>query len=98
MGHSLIPYLYDGYRDPHRLIYSSEASGAKRKEHQRSVTGLRWKMIRWLDENKEFLYDLKKDPKEKRNVISKHPKVAKKLRKELNRVLEREAIDTIPLE
>ncbi len=98
-GHSLFPYIYDGYRNPDRLIFSAKTFGrGNRKRYRKSATGMRWKMIRWITEKKEFLFDLKKDPKEKRNVIGKHQKVADKLRKQIDLFLERNAIDTLDLE
>ena len=97
-GHSFVPYIYNKYRDPNRLIYSADAYGSKRVGYQRSVTGIRWKMIRWLKKNKEFLYDLKKDPKEKHNVIMKYPNIAERLRRHLNLSIERDAADTLDLE
>ncbi|MCP4198157.1 MAG: sulfatase-like hydrolase/transferase [Proteobacteria bacterium] len=98
-GHSLFPYLYDEYRDPDRLIFSEKTFGqGNRKRYRKSVTGMRWKMIRWITEKKEFLFDLKKDPKEKRNLIGRRPKVAAKLRKHIDAFLERNAIDTLDLE
>ncbi|MCP4678324.1 MAG: sulfatase-like hydrolase/transferase [Deltaproteobacteria bacterium] len=98
-GHSLFPYLYEGYRDPDRLVFSEKTFGrGKRKRYRKSATGMRWKMIRWITEKKEFMFDLKKDPKEKRNVVSKHRKVAAKLRKHIDIFLERNSIDTLDLE
>ncbi|MCP4601534.1 MAG: sulfatase [Proteobacteria bacterium] len=100
-GHSLFPYLYEGYRDPDRLIFSAKTFGrGKRKRYRKSVTGMHWKMIRWITEKKEFLFNLDKDPKEKRNVVSRrrHRKTAAKLRRQIDLFLERNAIDTTDME
>ena len=69
-----------------------------RKRYRKSATGMRWKMIRWITERKEFLFDLKNDPRERKNVLHGHPDITAKLRKHLDRFLERNAIDTLDLE
>jgi arylsulfatase A-like enzyme len=98
-GHSLFPYLYEGYRDPDRMIFSEKTFGqGSRKRYRKSATGMRWKMIRWITEKKEFLFDLKKDPKERRNLIGKKRSMAAKLGKHIDAFLERNAIDTLDLE
>ncbi len=98
-GHSLFPYLYQGYRDPDRLIFSEKTFGrGNRKRPHKAATGMRWKMIRWMTEKKEYLFDLKRDPREKRNLINKHPDIATKMGAHLDLFLERNAIDTLDLE
>jgi arylsulfatase A-like enzyme len=98
-GHSLFPYVYDRYRDPDRLIFSEKTfGGIEGKRYHKSATGNRWKMIRWITEKNEFLFDLKRDPKELRNVIAENPKIAAKLRKHIDAFLERNALDTLDLE
>ncbi len=98
MGHSLIPYLYEGYRDPKRRVFSEAAFDRRRTRHHRSATGMRWKMIHCAGTDKEFLFDLEKDPGERRNLVRRRPKVARELRAEIGRFADRNAVDTLDLE
>lgn len=95
MGHSLFPYLYDGHSDPDRVVFSAKTfgSGGASKRYRKSATGMRWKMIRWITEGKEFLFDLETDPGEKENVIDDHPQVADRYRQILDDFIERIAVD-----
>ncbi|MDD5309463.1 MAG: sulfatase [Deltaproteobacteria bacterium] len=98
-GNSLIPYLYNGYRDPDRLIFSEKTFGRGRnKRYQKSVTGMNWKMVRWITERREFLFNLAEDPKETNNVLSQHAEIANELRSQIDSFMERNAIDTLKLE
>jgi choline-sulfatase len=98
-GDSLVPYVYGGYRDPDRLVFSEKTFGrGAGKRYQKSVTGMRWRMVRWVNERREFLFDLRGDPKEKRNVLAEHPDVAAALRRQIDLFMERNAIDTLELE
>jgi arylsulfatase A-like enzyme len=94
MGHSLFPYLYEGFRDPERVVYAAEPFkvGAMR-QHRLMAVGQRWKLMRWEQQGREELYDLKLDPREKRNVIDQHPEVAEALRADLDELAQRVAVD-----
>jgi arylsulfatase A-like enzyme len=98
-GNSLFPYMYDGLRDPDRLIFSEKTFGqGAKKRYQKAVTGMHWKMVRWVNERREFLFDLKNDPREMRDVIQLHPDIAAALRKQIDLIVERNAVDTLDLE
>jgi hypothetical protein len=91
--------VYDGFRDADRLVFSEKTFGqGAKKRYQKSVTGMQWKMVRWVTERREFLFDLKNDPKEKSNVLQLHPGIAAALRKQIDLFMERNAIDTLDLE
>jgi arylsulfatase A-like enzyme len=49
-----------------------------------------WKLIRWYENGKEELYNLKNDIGEQKNLISNEPKIAKSLSKELSKWLKKE--------
>lgn len=98
-GDSLFPYLYAGHRDADRLVFSEKTFGqGAKKRFQKSVTGMRWKMIRWVNERREFLFDLREDPKEKRNAMQARPDIAAALRAQIDRFVERNSISTLELE
>ncbi len=48
-----------------------------------TIRGKKWKFIKNGKEDKEELYNLKKDPREKRNLLKENPEIAKKLRQKL---------------
>ncbi|MEX0290151.1 MAG: arylsulfatase [Flavobacteriaceae bacterium] len=52
-----------------------------------SVTEGTWKLILAHNKNKLELYDLKADPAEENNVISKHPEIAKRLEKKITDIV-----------
>jgi arylsulfatase A-like enzyme len=82
-GRSLLDYA-GGFRDDQRYIFSektfSGGSGKGGRIHK-SATGKRWKYIYQFTEGRQRLFDLSKDPKEKKDVASKHREVASKLRR-----------------
>ena len=85
MGHTLIPYLYEGVRDPDRIVFAIEPYREGAVWQERSVAiGMRWKLHRVKRNGRESLYDLNTDPGERVNVIGKQPEIARALGAELN--------------
>lgn len=80
-GRSLLPLLKDTDHmwDDDRLLFVNSGRWDKGKEPQRdsrwAVRSQRWRLVG------NSLYDISKDPKEKKNVANQYPEVAKKLRK-----------------
>ena len=72
VGRSLVPALTGGKLTP-RVAYSETDCG--NITHKRSIrTADGWKYIMTLEDGKEELYNVQKDPKEKENLISKETK------------------------
>jgi choline-sulfatase len=66
-GKSLVPQIFYGKADPDRVVFS-ETNWPK---PLRSATSASWKLIYDLDDNLYQLYDLKRDPHEKNNVVGR---------------------------
>jgi choline-sulfatase len=66
-GRSLVPYLEGGSLTDRPILVRSQMHGAKQ-----AVLYQRWKLI--LAHQSRELYDLKRDPKERRNLVDAHPR------------------------
>lgn len=74
-GVDLLPHLTGETRDaPHDALYWRWVAQSAIREGD-------WKLLRGGD--REYLYDLSKDPGEKRNLAAAHPDIAKRLREKL---------------
>ncbi|MCU0691332.1 MAG: sulfatase-like hydrolase/transferase, partial [Polyangiaceae bacterium] len=85
MGRSLFPYLYEGFRDPDRIVFAIEPYREGAVWHERSVAiGMRWRLHRFKRDGQQALHDFDSDPGEKVNLVRKQPAVADALGKELD--------------
>ena len=79
-GQNLIPYLRGEQQgDAHEYIFWHNADPTD--EPRRNLYAVRWKdwrLVKYPDGWR--LFDLKKDPKERNNLLSKHPKVVANMR------------------
>jgi arylsulfatase A-like enzyme len=66
-GRSLVPYLEGGSHADSPILVRSQMHGAKQ-----AVLYRRWKLI--LAHQSRELYDLKRDPKERTNLVEAHPR------------------------
>ena len=84
-GKSILPML-DSAEEPEREAYV-EACGATivdPRDYRRAIRSARWKYIETADGNdSEQLYEIARDPRERYNVIHRHPVVAAELRSKL---------------
>ncbi|MCE9577410.1 MAG: sulfatase-like hydrolase/transferase, partial [Deltaproteobacteria bacterium] len=84
-GKSLVPQLFYQRDDMDRVVFS-ETNWPKRL---RSATSAAWKLIYNIDDNLYELYDLKNDPWEKVNAVSKDKDAYAALKTQLDAFLER---------
>lgn len=74
-GVNLVPYLCGQMEGvPHRVLMWRWVA-------QTAIREGNWKLLRGGD--REYLFDLKADPQEKRNLAREHPEIADRLRQEL---------------
>jgi arylsulfatase A-like enzyme len=73
-GESMIPLIFEPKRDSEAFSETDKFKSIRTNE---------WKYIHNFDNNSGELYNLKKDPKELKNVINEEPEIAEKLRKKL---------------
>ena len=59
----------------------------KIKTRSIAILKYHYKLIKYLDFNRYELYDLKKDPAERQNLIQKDPELFFDLKKELNNMV-----------
>ena len=81
-GISLVPLLKDQTRNwPDRtLIVDNQRVTYPVPWRRTSVMNGKWRLV-----NNTELYDIEKDPSQKNNIIEKHPKIVKKLRKDYDK-------------
>lgn len=84
-GESLVPQLFYGKDAEHRIVFSE----TNYPKPLRAVVNSRYKLILDLKNNVSRLWDLKKDPMEKKNVWTKDKKGYDEMRGYLNEWLER---------
>ena len=71
-GVNLMPYLKNNERSPHRYLYW-------RTDFNRAIRSEEWKLIWNVRDQQVFLYDLKSDKPERKNVADLYPEIVKTL-------------------
>lgn len=83
-GVSLIPEITEEARcDRKRHVVVEMRYGPRSAPNLRALVGRRWKLVMNVKHGTYRLYDLKKDPGEKRNVAKQKPKTLAKMKKKL---------------
>jgi arylsulfatase A-like enzyme len=82
-GRSLVP-LMKGESLPQRPIFSmafenNPSRGQRIEKGTIAIWKGNYKLIHYLDKNKTLLYNLKEDPKERRNLFDHKPEIAQRL-------------------
>jgi len=83
-GVNLIPFFQEKKKDvPHEFIFwlNNDPTDAPRR-HLVAVRWKNWRLYKYEEPDPWQLFDLKKDPREERNVAGEYPEVVKKLNKE----------------
>lgn len=84
-GIDLLPFLTESSAPVRRTLFWRSRPGPKRKsvERRRAVRDGRWKFLETESEG-THLFDLREDKEETSNVLTDHPQIAEKLRKQLD--------------
>ncbi len=95
-GHSLLAGALYGRENPSRIIFHEAQFEQFKKFHaMRAITTSKYRFIWDMLSGAEELYDLRRDPKELKNLVALKPDLADEMRSKLYRTMEDVAV-TIP--
>ncbi len=85
-GKSFKTTLFKNKPSPHEYCYF-ESVAAMMDRNWAPLQGIRTEEWKYIDAPIPELYDLKKDPEEENNIIDSNPRIAQRLRKELQKAI-----------
>ncbi len=86
-GKSIVPILEGKKIERSALFWHYPHYGNQGGAPGSAIRDGDWKLIRWYEDNREELYNLKEDIREGKNVLNEKPEIAEKLRNKLNKWL-----------
>lgn len=85
-GKSFKSAIFKGKSSPDKFVYI-ESVAAMMDRNWAPLQGIRSQEWKYIDAPIPELYDLKNDPEEENNIIGSNPRIAKRLRKELQKAI-----------